>query len=148
MANFNRAAFLSLRSPFPSSHPQHSSSFALPLCLLQFPLPSPLSGPRISPYICCSHGYRWNVFISGRNVLALTTIASHLQNIIWGQSLHFVLEKKTSKYLNVSVHSRCALKKTSHADEFPSVPHKESTKPAVLGYVSPLLKYFFCLICF
>ncbi|VDM46541.1 unnamed protein product [Toxocara canis] len=58
------------------------------------------------------------------------------ENIVWGQSLHFVLEKKTSKYLNVSVHSRCALKKTSHADEVPSVPHKEPTKPAVLGYVS------------
>uniref|UniRef100_F1KQD4 PDZ domain-containing protein 8 n=1 Tax=Ascaris suum TaxID=6253 RepID=F1KQD4_ASCSU len=57
------------------------------------------------------------------------------ENILWGQSLHFALEDKTSKYLNVSVHSRCTRKNISHDGESNSATTDEPTKPIMLGYV-------------
>uniref|UniRef100_A0A914ZNF7 PDZ domain-containing protein 8 n=1 Tax=Parascaris univalens TaxID=6257 RepID=A0A914ZNF7_PARUN len=57
------------------------------------------------------------------------------ENILWGQSLHFALEKKKSKYLNVSVHSRCSRRNISHDGECNSATIDEATKPIMLGYV-------------
>lgn len=63
----------------------------------------------------------------------------HLQlceNVLWGQSLHFVLDKKSSRYLNVTIHSCSKIRKDEPQPGEVDASINEQSRPVMLGYTS------------
>uniref|UniRef100_A0A914QH48 Uncharacterized protein n=1 Tax=Panagrolaimus davidi TaxID=227884 RepID=A0A914QH48_9BILA len=70
-----------------------------------------------------------------KKVSSRSTKAVHLDsNVLWGQSLHFTLDKKETKYLNITVQARTPLPKDNVSQI--SQSDFDNLRPTLLGSVS------------